>query len=301
MGKIIRYDKVTKKCSAPMFIHIELTERCPLNCSQCYCTLDRGQDLPWDACRSYISEAAELGTRRVLLTGGEPLLYERLNDAIKLIEDLEMESIFSTSGVGLTTEKAIELKKCGLSKVYVSLNGSCEEIHNKSRNCFNEGVKAIKMLKKEGLWCGINWVARHDNVEDFPKLCALAKELEVDRIDILSNKPDKNSQVVSKISEEELIRLSQTIREDYLQGYVTVELCYPELTKLLPNGKLPTMCGECTAGRLFMEVNVDGSFSKCRHQGNKDYEFSEMKAYWDQCEFDISDCCLLREDGNNAV
>ena len=170
MGKIIRYDKVKKKCSVPMFIHIELTERCPLNCRQCYCSLDRGKDLPWEICYRYITEAAELGVRRILLTGGEPLLYHRLSDAIKLISSYEMESVFSTSGVGISLEKCMELKNSGIDKVYVSLNGSCEQIHNLSRDCFKEAVKAIKMLKNEGIWCGINWVARHDNVQDLENL-----------------------------------------------------------------------------------------------------------------------------------
>ncbi len=301
MGKIIRYDKVKKKCSVPMFIHIELTERCPLNCRQCYCSLDRGKDLPWEICYRYITEAAELGVRRILLTGGEPLLYHRLSDAIKLISSYEMESVFSTSGVGISLEKCMELKNSGIDKVYVSLNGSCEQIHNLSRDCFKEAVKAIKMLKNEGIWCGINWVARHDNVQDFENLCTLAKELKVDRIDILSNKSDRYGKVVSEISWEDLNKLSNKIREDFVKGYVTVELCYPELIHLLPDTSFPTMCEECTAGKLFMEVNVDGSFSKCRHQRNKNFNYTTMKAFWEHCVYDISNCCLLRKDENNAI
>lgn len=278
---MIKYIADKKQCNIPFFIHIELTEKCPLRCPQCYCSLEKGQDIDWEFCQEIIKEAAEWGIPKILLTGGEPLVYRHLLDVVSLINKSGMESIFSTSGAGLNHNYCKRLRESGISKVFVSLNGSSKEIHNLSRDRYEDAIEGIKLLKAEGIWCGINWVARGDNAEDFGNMVKLAKEIKVDKIDILSNKPDRNGIVVSPMSNSLLSYLCDQIRPHYEKGFVTVELCYPELRKMLSERKIPVINRECAAGRLFMEVNVDKTFSLCRHIQFTNKECLSMREFWE--------------------
>lgn len=276
LGSKLMYNKIKNCFQTPELIHVELTEKCPLRCPQCYCSLD-GNDIEWELLESTVLSAKKLGVSHILLTGGEPLLYPHLNKCIELIHTQGIKCMISSSGFGLTESKVMEFYSKGLDRLYISLNGSTDYIHNISRDCYNEAIAAIKCIKSTGLWCGVNWVARKDNYLDFPELVHLCKGLNVDRIDILASKYSVGGKI-DRLSSNELKQLAEYIKS-YTDYCIHIELCYPELRNEIYGDKFHDIFNNCLSGKLFVDVHVDGSFSPCRHTRIRHEETSLYK-YW---------------------
>jgi len=110
-------------------LRVSLTDRCNLRCT--YCMPARGLDwLPavdllsfGELARLLRLAVTRLGIRRIRFTGGEPLLYRRLEDVIAATARLQPrpEIALTTNGVGLA-QRARALRAAGLDRVNVSLD-----------------------------------------------------------------------------------------------------------------------------------------------------------------------------------
>ncbi|WP_139491397.1 GTP 3',8-cyclase MoaA [Brevibacillus dissolubilis] len=110
------------------YLRISLTDRCNLRCV--YCMPADGMEFqPLDEILTYeeitavVKTAAQLGVRRLRLTGGEPLVRKDIEaliselSAIPGIEDIAL----TTNGIYLA-QKAEALKKAGVTRVNISLD-----------------------------------------------------------------------------------------------------------------------------------------------------------------------------------
>jgi len=109
-------------------LRISVTDRCNLRCAYCmpeeeYVWLPREEILQFEEISRLVDVFIELGTDKVRLTGGEPLLRR---DLPALIKPLAMKPglrdlAITTNGV-LLAEHAASLKAAGLHRVTVSLD-----------------------------------------------------------------------------------------------------------------------------------------------------------------------------------
>lgn len=273
-------DIKTRFLKAPMLMHVELTTRCPLNCKQCYCDLSTGKDIDKSMLFSYLEEAAEIGIKNIAFSGGEPLVYPYLVDVISYATKLGLYSAVATSGYGLDKNKIDELEGAGISQIYISLNGSTKEIHNKSRDAFEESIKALKLLRASNIKYAINWVARKDNAKDFGNLVKLAKEYEVSQIAILVLKPDSKYQIDNYLNDEEFFDLARLLRKYNDRDLpIYVESCYSNLRAYLLSNRNKGIMAGCTAGRYLMAIDVEGRFMPCRHLPFPE-KYPSIKEYW---------------------
>lgn len=110
-------------------LRVSLTDRCNLRCSYCMpaAGLDwlPGEDLlTFDEITRLLRLAVtRLGVTSVRFTGGEPLLYRRLEDVVATTARLRPrpEIALTTNGVGLA-RRAADLAAAGLDRVNVSLD-----------------------------------------------------------------------------------------------------------------------------------------------------------------------------------
>ncbi|MDR1558493.1 MAG: radical SAM protein [Clostridiales bacterium] len=274
---------VPDRVRVPSFIHMEVTDECRTGCPQCYAGVSAaGRHMDFDLCENIVRQAASFGIRRVLITGGEPLCYPRIVELIRLISAKGIVSVISTSGLGLDKSLCNALKDAGLSQACVSLNGSREEIHNLSRTGFNEAVDAIKMFSALGFRTIVNWVARADNVEDFPRLIYLCKKIGAHGIEALANKRHGG------VLESALGRKESRFLADILTGadrdYLSVDLCYESIRRLARGLPTPPFGGMCGGGRVFFDVLVDGQKTPCRHlrydSPDGDTKAMTLAEYW---------------------
>ncbi|MGD8238217.1 MAG: radical SAM protein [Armatimonadota bacterium] len=117
------------RSAPPRCVTLRLSLRCNLQCKMCYYMSDAiakhamGQlpSLPYDTAARAAREAVRLGAY-VAITGGEPLLYDRLPDAIAEVKRNGGICALVTNGT-LLRQRAAELARAGPDLVAVSVLG----------------------------------------------------------------------------------------------------------------------------------------------------------------------------------
>ncbi len=119
-------------------LRLSLTDRCNLRCSFCmppekeFQFLPRKELLSFEEMEFAVRALAELGIRKVRLTGGEPLLrrhVEKLIERISSVKGIE-DIALTTNGLKLK-EKAKILKESGLKRVTVSVQSLRDEVYSR--------------------------------------------------------------------------------------------------------------------------------------------------------------------------
>jgi radical SAM protein with 4Fe4S-binding SPASM domain len=274
-----------RSMSVPELMNIELTTRCPLRCPQCYCDLHRGHDIKPEVALAYIEQAARLKIPFINLSGGETLVYPYLTELIKVISAKGLNASIAICGWGFDAARLAELKAAGVDQIYVSLNGSTSEVNAKSRDGYELAIKALQLLQADqGLNYHINWVARNDNVADFPQLVSLGRELGVNSIVILESKPDAAYVMQASLSRENFMNLADYLKKhDQQEIKIDVEPCFSPLKAYINNYYLwnrnTGVNKGCGAGRNGISVSVEGYLTPCRHLLYPE-DYADIEDYW---------------------
>jgi SynChlorMet cassette radical SAM/SPASM protein ScmE len=136
-------------------------------------------DIPTERWLAFLKEMGDLGVRRVTLAGGEPFVRADLFDIIDGIVDNKMRYRLLTNGT-LITEKVIAAFSAGkrslrMDSVQVSIDGSCAEIHDKSRPpaSFDRAIRGLRLLKEAGLPATVRVTLNHHNIDDLENITRL--------------------------------------------------------------------------------------------------------------------------------
>jgi cyclic pyranopterin phosphate synthase len=163
------------------YLRVSVTDRCDLRCVYCMAErqtfLPKSQVLTIEELDRLCSAFVALGTRKLRLTGGEPLVRKGF---MQLVEDLSrhlrsgalQELTLTTNGTRLT-EFAAELARLGVKRLNVSLDSlDAATFRRVTRGGDLDKVLAgIDAAKAAGLKVKINTVAlKHDNASDLPKM-----------------------------------------------------------------------------------------------------------------------------------
>ena len=142
------------------YLRISVTDRCDLRCI--YCMPPGGVSLlPHDSILTYeeiyaiAQAAAEMGIKKIRLTGGEPLVRSGLPKLVKMLAQIKaIDDISLTTNGTLLERYAVELKEAGLRRVNVSLDTLRQERFKHITRCGNnldDVLKGIETAKSVGL------------------------------------------------------------------------------------------------------------------------------------------------------
>ncbi len=110
------------------YLRLSVTDRC--NCRCAYCMpeggvpmLAHGDILSFEELACVVRAAAELGVRKVRLTGGEPLARRGVVDLVGMVAAVPgIEEVAMTTNATLLAPVAESLRKAGLTRLNVSLD-----------------------------------------------------------------------------------------------------------------------------------------------------------------------------------
>jgi radical SAM protein with 4Fe4S-binding SPASM domain len=108
-------------------VKIELTNRCARNCKHCSSSATNSskniKNLDFENVKRIIHDAKDMNVETIVFTGGEPLMYDRLPELIKLTSILGMKSTIYTFAYRTdeTLNKYRNLIDLGLNKIVYSL------------------------------------------------------------------------------------------------------------------------------------------------------------------------------------
>ncbi|GAB4297417.1 MAG: GTP 3',8-cyclase MoaA [Myxococcota bacterium] len=143
-----------------IYLRLSVTDNCNLRCiycrpekNECVAPKTRPALTPQEFCELVLALNRAIPIRKIRFTGGEPLIYPRLEELIALISAKlpNAELCLTTNGCGLANRTA-ELKKGGLKRINISLDSIEEDkFHIISRGgLLKKVVAGISAAKRAG-------------------------------------------------------------------------------------------------------------------------------------------------------
>src|SRR5580765_1832854 len=106
----------------PLQCSLYVTDRCNLDCT--YCTeYDNSRPHPsLDDLKKWIRKIRDLGTMRIALVGGEPLMHPNIVEIVRYCRDLGFATSLTTNGFLLTRKLVAQLEDAGLQVMQISVD-----------------------------------------------------------------------------------------------------------------------------------------------------------------------------------
>lgn len=167
----------------PLMVTIELTEDCNFKCVHCY-NYDRSKYhednvLDLELLKKVLPELKEAGTLLVSFTGGEPLLYPQITEAITAAKRVGLEVGIKTNASLLNEQRTQMLADLGVSQVEISLYGlSIESVKPFTQASFDgqKLSKALGLLKTVGIEVQLNIILNKHNFEELDQMLEFCQE-----------------------------------------------------------------------------------------------------------------------------
>ena len=176
MGLSLLSSKITKK-PFPFMVNWAITGNCNLRCKHCYGSYGIVQkgELSLEHVKSCIDEFKKMGTRRITLEGGEPLMHKKIIEIIDHIHSKGIEMSLCTNGILL--EKYIEHLEKKVDLIVLSLDGD-EKHHNalRGKNNFQKVLNALKTAQSHNIKTLVFSCLVDENIDDVDYLVSLAEE-----------------------------------------------------------------------------------------------------------------------------
>jgi len=147
----------------PFLVIWETTKACDLACVHCRASAEPEPDpdeLSTEEGFCLIDQVCELGTRILVLSGGDPLKRKDLVELIRYGKKKRLRvGAIPACTPALTRERLVEFKKAGLDQVAFSLDSADEKTHDgfrRTEGTFKRTLEAVKNAKDVGLPMQIN-------------------------------------------------------------------------------------------------------------------------------------------------
>lgn len=172
----------------PINAALELSPLCNMNCEMCFIRLSKdemnakGRLRTTEEWLSIIKQLPEAGTLFVLLTGGEPLLYEGFKEIYLKLHQMGMIITINTNGTLIDEEMADFFQKYMPRRINITLYGTSDETYNKichNSKGFTQTMSAIQLLKARGIQVKLNGTITPGNVNEIDRLYEISKEVDV--------------------------------------------------------------------------------------------------------------------------
>jgi MoaA/NifB/PqqE/SkfB family radical SAM enzyme len=163
-----------------------LTERCNSRCLTCDYWRSGRESMTLESVARWLPSFAELKTRVVLISGGEPLLNPEWIEIARLLKSRGLELWLLTSGLSLA-KHAADVREL-FSSVTVSLDGTNDRTYAAIRgvNAFDKVCEGIRRVARLGAHVGVRVTVQRANYEELSDFVALAKETGARQISFLA-------------------------------------------------------------------------------------------------------------------
>lgn len=158
-------------------VTLYLTERCNSRCVTCDYWRHGRADMDLAAVRHLLPELAELETRVVLISGGEPLLNPEWADIAQLLREHGLKLWLLTSGLSLAKHAR---RATGLfDAITVSLDGTDRTTYAAIRglDAFDKVCEGIRTAATAGASLGVRVTVQRANYRQLERFVALARDL----------------------------------------------------------------------------------------------------------------------------
>lgn len=160
----------------------EVTRACNLDCVHCRAAAVNEPlptELSTQEAYDFLSDVASFARPVIILTGGEPLLRADIFDLAAFGKKLGLQMVMAPNGTLIDDAVTREMKKVGINRVSISIDGSKAEIHDAFRRvagAFEGALRGIDFLKRAGISFQVNTTVTKHNLDDLQNLLELVKK-----------------------------------------------------------------------------------------------------------------------------
>lgn len=271
-GTAVWQDDPASFRARPLEAHVSVTSRCGAGCKGCY--LDArpdGESPPFEELAARLSAIAKAGVFTVAFGGGEPLVRADLGELAREANRLGLSAVLTTSGLGLTREKAAAL--ASFAQVNVSYDGEGATYDDvRGWDGARVAERAMTLLAEAGVPFGVNVVLTRRSVDALEATAKRAESLFAREIQLLRYKPAGRaadlSYLASRLSSSQIETLGPRIEALAGRSSFGVRIDCALVPLLSTYFKDPAALARfgvfgCEAGRHLAAVRVDGSLAPC--------------------------------------
>lgn len=265
---------------------IEITNCCNMKCKHCmnWSFENNNKGFEKEDILKLIDDLHNNKTEKIYISGGEPLLYQYIDDVILYANSLGMKVTLATNGIEVP--KHIQAIRKGSQLVSISLDG-IGKTHDKLRGvsgAFENCVKAFKILKENNVKTKISTMIWNENIDELEDIILFAKDYGVSKLNFSFLIPEgraKNDSSI-KVPTDKYNEIINNINE-LIKKYETDDL---EI-RLRRTSSLDANSLDCPGGENLIHINVNGKVSPCSWITKID-ENNEFSSYWPKNS--ISEC-----------
>ena len=166
-------------------ITVRITDKCNFHCIHCFA--DSGSqvyenELSTEELKSIICWAADNGSFRIGITGGEPTLRKDLLEIITYAKSKNLWTMVTTNGYGLSKEFCKNLSDVQIDQVDVSLDHADADLHDQFRGqpgAHGSAIRTIDTLMQYEVPTAVTSVISSWNFDFFLELNSLVQKIGV--------------------------------------------------------------------------------------------------------------------------
>lgn len=177
---------------------INVTPKCNMDCAFCFGPKKSEKELSTNEIKLIIDNANRKGTKKIIFTGGEPLLRKDIFELIEYTKDLGLFTILHTNGLLLNRDNLKALERY-LDQINLPLDGADEEINDdlRIRGHFNKIFEILSLLKNKKIRIIISTVVSSKNIRSVGEIGRILPEY-VNKWRIFQFKPERKAGMVRR-------------------------------------------------------------------------------------------------------
>ena len=258
---------MSRTAPRPFSLLAEITHRCPLHCPYCSNPLQlvsQAGELTTEEWRRVLAEAAELGVLHVGFSGGEPLQRADLVDLAIAAREAGLYSNLITSSIGLSRQRAEQLKRAGLDSIQISFQSDEGDLADRiaGTSAHSRKLQAAQMVRELGFPLTINTVLHRGNIDRLEKIISLAESLGAERLELANTQyygwafKNRGALLPTRSQVDEAVKVATTAKKRLL-GRMEILFVIPDYYSDRPK---PCMNGW---GQKHLTVNPAGEVLPC--------------------------------------
>lgn len=273
---------LTDRLAALPLAIVYLTDRCNSRCVMCDYWKYGQTNFPLEQARVLAPQLKALGTRAILLSGGEPLLHPQWAELAKILRAGSSAHLWLlTAGLSLHKHAAQAVELC--ERVTISLDGATPETYRAIRgvDAFDAVCAGIRAVVERGARVTLRCTVQRSNYREMPALIQLAHQLGAAQISFLA--VDVSTHVAFAraadyekamalqsddlpVFAEVLDALERDFAADFASGFIAerpakLRRLYAYFAALIGQGAFPPV--RCNAPRFSAVIGADGRVQPC--------------------------------------
>ena len=210
---------------------VEVTYQCDLNCIHCSSDARPSNPLQMGRqdCLRILADAEEMGAEDIAFSGGEPLLWPHVYDAVEAAVKHGLKVTVYTSGNAKDVQGSMtRIRDRGASRIIFSLFGATTNTHERvtrKAGSFKRTTDAIRDARALGIETQLHFVPMSGNYRELSDVASLGRKLGASRISVLRLVPQGRAalvrdRILSRVQNQELRREVLAVRKKYGDDFI---------------------------------------------------------------------------------